>query len=62
LSPIAKLKQLKYLHIRKRNAIKLDFNCLLKLPSLKRLRLSPQIDADSAILKQMEEKGITIEA
>ena len=62
LSPITKLKQLKYLHVRRTNAVKLDFNCLLKLPQLKRLRLSSKTDADSAILKQMEEKGITVEA
>ena len=55
LSPIGQMQQLKYLQIRRKNAIEIDFSCLLKLPNLKRFQTSPQIDADSEIFSQMEE-------
>jgi len=62
LSPIGQMQQLKYLQIRKRNTFELDFSCLLKLPNLKRFRTWPQVDADSVIFEQLEERGIVIDA
>ena len=62
LSPIGQMQQLKYLQIRRKNTIEIDFSCLLKLPNLKRFRTWPQVDADSVIFEQLEERGIVIDA
>ena len=62
LSPIGKMQQLKYLQILKPNAFELDFSCLLKLPNLKRFKTSHQVDADSVIFEQLEERGTVIDA
>ena len=60
LAPLAQMKQLKYIQIRRSKTSEFDTTVFLELPKLKQLKIWPAMKANDPAMLELEERGVRV--